>query len=188
MATSRFGRWSGLAAVVGGALWVIVFAIHAARSSAEGWDEFYVSLSGLGVAGLLSVLLVAVGFVGLDMHMPSDWGGPGYGNLGRAGYVVALVGILMLILSDALGSFDMLGIFVLMVGSLLVGVAALTRRVLPRWGAIALIVGSLSLLVFLVTQGLIVWLGVPYGAAWIAVGYLLFLGRSGQFQTASRVR
>jgi hypothetical protein len=40
MATSRFGRWSGLAAVVGGALWVIVFAIHAARSSAEGWDEF----------------------------------------------------------------------------------------------------------------------------------------------------
>jgi hypothetical protein len=30
MATSRFVRWSGLAAVVGGALWVIVFAIHAA--------------------------------------------------------------------------------------------------------------------------------------------------------------
>lgn len=82
----------------------------------------------------------------------------------------------------------MLGIFVLMVGSLLVGVAALTRRVLPSWGAIALIVGSLSLLVFLASQGLIVWLGVPYGAAWIAVGYLLFLGRSGQFQTASRVR
>jgi hypothetical protein len=101
---------------------------------------------------------------------------------------VALVELLMLILSGALGSFDMLGIFVLMVGSLLVGVAALTRRVLPSWGAIALIVGSLSLLVFLATQGLIVWLGVPYGAAWIAVGYLLFLGRSGQFQTASRVR
>ena len=134
MATSRFGRWSGLAAVVGGALWVIVFAIQAARSSAEGWDEFYVSLSGLGVAGLLSALLVAVGFVGLDRHLPSDWGGPGYGNLGRAGYVVALVGLLMLILSGALGSFDMLGIFVLMVGSLLVGVATLTRRVLPSWG------------------------------------------------------
>src|SRR5215203_3120759 len=108
MATSRFGQWSGLAAVVGGVLWVIVFAIQAASSSA--------------------------------------------------------------------------------VGSLLVGVAALTRRVLPRWGAIALIVGSLSLLVFVATQGLIVWLGVPYGAAWIAVGYLLFLGRSGRFRTASRVR
>jgi hypothetical protein len=188
MSTSRFGRWSGLGAVVGGALWVIVFAIHAARSSAEGWDEFYLSLSGLGVAGLLSVLLVAAGFVGLDMHMPSDWGGPGYGNLGKAGYGVALVGILMLILSGALGSFDMLGIFVLMVGSLLGGVATLIRRALPSWGAIALIVGSLSLLVFVATDGLIVWLGVPYGAAWIAVGCLLFLGRPGQFQTASRVR
>jgi hypothetical protein len=188
MATSRFDRWSGLAGLVGGALWAIVFAIHALRASAEGSDAPYVSLHGLGVAGLLSVLLVAVGFVGLDMHMPSDWGGPGYGNLGRAGYVVALVGILMLILSGASWGFDMLGFFILMVGSLLVGVATLTRRVLPRWGAIALIVGSLSLLVFVATDGLIAWLGVPYGAAWIAVGYLLFLGRSGRFRTASQVR
>jgi hypothetical protein len=188
MVTSRFGRWSGLAAVVGGVLWVIVFAIHAARSSAGGWDEFYVSLNGLGVAGLLSVLLVAVGFVGLDVHMPSDWGGPGYGNLGRAGYGAALVGLLILILGGASRGFDMLGIFILMVGSLLVGVATLIRRVLPSWGAIALIVGSLSLLLFVATQGLIAWLGVPYGAAWIAVGYHLFLGRSGQFQSASRVR
>ena len=188
MATSRFGQWSGLAAVVGGVLWMIVFAIQAARSSAEGSDEFFVSLNGLGVAGLLSVLLIAVGFVGLDRHMPSDWGGPGYCNLGRAGYGVALVGILMLILSGASWGFDMLGFFILMVGSLLVGVATLTRRVLPRWGAIALIVGSLSLLVFVATDGLIAWLGVPYGAAWIAVGYLLFLGRSGRFRTASRVR
>jgi hypothetical protein len=30
MAASRFVRWSGLAAVVSGALWMIVFAIHAA--------------------------------------------------------------------------------------------------------------------------------------------------------------
>ena len=188
MATSRFGRWSGLAAVVGGVLWVIVFAIQAARSSAEGSDEFFVSLDGLGVASLLSVILVAVGFVGQDKHMPFDWGGPGNGNLGRAGYDGALVGLQMLILGGASWDFDMLGFFVLMVGSLLGGVASLTRRVLPRRGAIPLIVGSLSLLVFVAIQGLIAWLGVPYGAAWIAVGYLLFLGRSGQFRAASRVR
>jgi hypothetical protein len=188
MDASRFVRWSGLAAVVGGGLWVVVFAILAARSPAEGSDEFYVSLHGLGVASLLSVLLVTVGLVGLDMHMPSDWGGPGYGNLGRAGYGAALVGLLMLILGGASWGFDMLGIFVLMVGSLLVGVATLTKRVLPSWGAIALIVGSLSLLVFVATQGSSAWLGVPYGAAWVAVGYLLYLGRSGRFRSASRVR
>src|SRR5918997_742558 len=163
MDASRFVRWSGLAAVVGGGLWVVVFAILAARSPAEGSDEFYVSLHGLGVASLLSVLLVTVGLVGLDMHMPSDWGGPGYGNLGRAGYGAALVGLLMLLLGGASWGFDMLGIF-------------------------ALIVGSLSLLVFVATQGSSAWLGVPYGAAWVAVGYLLYLGRSGRFRSASRVR
>ena len=187
MATSRFVRFSGLAAVVGGVLWVIVFAIHASRSSAEFSDAFYVSLHGLGVAGLLSVLLLAVGFVGLDMHMTSPWGGAGYGNLGRAGYGVALIGLLTMILSGASWGFDLLGVFILMVGSLLVGVATLQRRVLPRWGATALIVGSLLLLLF-APGDLRAWLGVPYGAAWIAVGYLLFLGRSGQFQAASRVR
>jgi hypothetical protein len=107
-----------LAALVGGALWVIVFASHALSSSAEGSDAFYVSFHGLGALGLLSVLLVAVGLVGLDMHMPF---------------------------------------------------------------------GSVMLLIF-DTEGLRAWFGVPYGAAWIAVGYLLFLGRSEQFQAASRVR
>jgi hypothetical protein len=187
MATSRFDRWSGLAALVGGALWVIVFAIHASRSSAEGSDAPYVSLHGLGGAGLLSVLLVAVGFVGLDMHMPSG-PGAGYGTLGRAGYGVALLGLcVMLLVSGASGFIGMLGVFILMVGSLLVGAASLLGRVLPRWGAIVLIVGSLLLLMF-DTEGLQAWFGVPYGAAWIAVGYLLYSGRTGQVQAATRVR
>jgi hypothetical protein len=187
MATSRFDRWSGLAALVGGALWVVAFAVNASRSSAESSDAPYVSLHGLGVVGLLSVLLVAVGFVGLDMHMPSG-PGAGYGTLGRAGYGVALLGLcVMLLVSGASGGMGMLGIFILMVGSLLVGAAALLRRVLPRWGAIVLIVGSLLLLMF-ATEGLRAWCGVPYGAAWIVVGYLLFSGRVGQVQAARRVR
>ena len=47
---------------------------------------------------------------------------------------------------------------------------------------------TLTGLVFVATQGSIAWLGVPYGAAWIAVGYVLYLGRSGRFRSASRVR
>ena len=75
----------------------------------------------------------------------------------------------------------------MMVGSVSVGVAALLRGVLPRWGAIVLIVRSLLLVVFN-TEGLRAWFGVPYGAAWIVVGYLLFSGRVGQVQAARRVR
>ena len=71
--------------------------------------------------------------------------------------------ILRLILGSASWGFDMLGIFILMVGSLL-------------------------LLMFVATQGSSAWLGVPYEVAWIAVGYLLFLSRSGQFRAAPRVR
>jgi hypothetical protein len=100
---------------------------------------------------------------------------------------VALLGLCVMLLSGASWGFDLLGVFILMVGSLLVGVASLQRRVLPRWGAIVLIAGSLLLLIF-APGGLRAWFGVPYGAAWIGVGYLPFLGRSGQVQAASRVR
>ena len=148
-------------------------------------DAPYVSLHGLGVAGLLSLLLIAVGFVGLDML---SWPAEGYGELGRAGYGVTLLGVfVMMIVSGASGVIGMLGVFILMVGSLLVGAAALLRRVLPRWEALALIVGSLLLLMF-DTEGFRAWFGAPYGAAWIAVDYLLFSGRVGQVQAATRVR
>ena len=69
----------------------------------------------------------------------------------------------------------------------MVGVATLLRRVLPRWGAIALIVGSLLLLMF-AAEGLRAWFGVPYGAAWIAVGYLLFSGKVRSAQALAQVR
>ncbi len=188
MDTSRFDRWSGLAALVGGALWVVAFAGNAWRSSAEGSDALYVSLHGLGIVGLLSVLLVAVGFVGLDVHMPSGPGAGYYGTLGRAGYGVALLGLcVMLLVSGASGVIGMLGIFILMVGSLLVGVATLLRRMLPLWGAIALIVGSLLLLMF-TAEGLRAWFGVPYGAAWVAVGYLMWAGGVQTARQPARVR
>jgi hypothetical protein len=187
MATSRFDRWSGLAAVVGGALWVVAFAVNASRSSGGGTPASYVSLHGIGALGLLALLLVMVGFVGLDMHMPSSLSGEGRGTPGGVGVGLAVVGLFVLIVSGALGFIGMLGVFVLMVGSALVGAAALLRRVLPRWGAIVLIVGSLLLLVF-DTEGFRAWSGVPYGAAWIAVGYLLSSGKAGQVQAPARVR
>jgi hypothetical protein len=45
----------------------MVFVIHVSRSTAEGSDARYVSIQGLNVAVLRSMLLVALGFVGLDL-------------------------------------------------------------------------------------------------------------------------
>jgi hypothetical protein len=60
-------RWSGLAAMVGGALWVIVFVLFALRPSGPGLTPPYRSFEGLGLVTLLSLLLIVLGFVGLHI-------------------------------------------------------------------------------------------------------------------------
>ncbi len=54
MSYSDLIRWSGLAAMVGGALEVVVFAIFALRASGPGIETPYRSFEGLGVPATLS--------------------------------------------------------------------------------------------------------------------------------------
>ena len=135
MSTSGLIRGSGLAALLGGALWVVVFAIYALRASGPGAEPPYRSFEGLGVPGVLSLLLIALGFMGLDWP---TWRGEGYGRLGRGlgrvGFGLALLGVFVIVGSGASGTVGIIGVVVLMVASLLVGAAALLTRVLPRWG------------------------------------------------------
>ena len=187
MSTSGFIRWSGLAALVGGALWVVVFAAHAwgaEAGQAEGPPP--VSFRGLGLPGLLALLLIGSGLVGLDMPSWRRDGG-GYGRLGRIGFDLAGLAVFVVFVSGSSGSIGLIGAFLLMVGSLMVGVAALRTGLLPRWGAVALMVGSLAFLVF-DTEGLRAWFGLPYGAAWVAVGYLMWAGTDRTAQQPTRVR
>jgi hypothetical protein len=76
---------------------------------------------------------------------------------------------------------------VLMVGSLMVGAAALLSGTLPRWGALALVVGSVAFF-FFDTHPTRAWFALPYGAAWVAVGYLLWSGGGSAAEQPSRVR
>src|SRR4028119_663805 len=80
-------RWSGLAAMVGGALWVVVFVLFASRSSGPGLQPPYRSFEGLGIAVVLSLLLIVAGMVGVHA-----WSKEAYGGLGTVGFVLALVG------------------------------------------------------------------------------------------------
>ncbi len=170
MTASGVIRGGGLAAMAGGALWAALFAVYASRSPLPGPGPPYGSFDGLRVPGLLSLLGIALGFLGLDL--PS-WRGRGHGRLGRVGFDVAGLGIVVIVVSGASWPVGMIGAWILMVGSLMVGAAALMSGTLPRWVALALVVGSAAFF-FFDTSPARAWLALPYGAAWVAVGYLLW--------------
>ncbi len=185
MSASGVIRGGGLAALAGGALWVAVFAVYASRSQVPGPEPPYGSFEGLRVPGLLSLLLIALGFLSLDLP---GWRGQGHGRLGRVGFDVALLGMFAIVVSWASWPIGMIGAWILMVGSLMVGAAALLAGTLPRWGATALVVGSVAFF-FFDTDPARAWFALPYGAAWMVMGYLLWTrGGSAAEQLSSRVR
>lgn len=169
-----------MTALAGGALWVAVFAVYASRSRVPGPP--YGSFEGLRVPGLLSLLGIALGFLGLDL--PS-W--RGHGRLGKVGFDVALLGVFAIVVSGASWPIGMIGAWVLMAGSLMVGTAALLAGTLPRWGALALVVGSVAFFLF-DTAPARAWFVLPYGAAWVAVGYLLWSRGGSAAEQPTRVR
>ena len=170
MSASVVIRGGGLAGLAGGALWAMVFTVYASRSGVPGPGPPYGTFEGLRVPGLLSLLLIALGFLGLDL--PS-WRGRGHGRLGRVGFDVALLGVFAIVVSGASWPVGMIGAWILMVGSLMVGAAGMLARTLPRWGAMALMIGSAAFF-FFDTDPARAWVALPYGAAWVAVGYLLW--------------
>jgi hypothetical protein len=175
-------RWSGLAAMVGGALWVILFVLFASRSSGPGLTPPYRSFEGLSLPILLSLLLIVSGFVGVHI-----WRREVYGRFGTVGFVLAMVGAIVSVVSVGSWPLILIGSYALMIGSLLVGAATLVTNALPRWGPIALIVGSVAFLLFN-TETAAAWFALPYGVAWAAVGYLLWSGEHAATEQPSRVR
>lgn len=184
MTASRISRGGGLAALVGGAVWVVVFAVYAWRPQLPGPGPPFGSFEGLRVPGLLSLLLIALGFLGLDL--PS-WRGRGHGRLGRVGFDVALLGVFAIVVSGASWPIGMIGAWVLMFGSLMVGAAAMSSGTLPRWGAVALMIGSVMFF-FFDTDPARAWFALPYGAAWVVVGYLLWARGAEAPEEPARVR
>lgn len=185
MTASVVIRGGGIAAMAGGALWAALFAVYASRSGVPGPGPPHGTFDGLRLPGLLSLLLISLGFLGLDL--PS-WRGRGHGRLGRVGFDLALLGVFAIVVSGASWPVGMIGAWVLMVGSMMVGVAAVVSGTLPRWAAVGLVAGSAAFF-FFDTHPARAWFALPYGAAWVAVGYLLWAhGGSAGEQPSSRVR
>lgn len=201
MSSSNWVRWSGLAGVLGGALWAL----------------WYLGVSLVGGAGYgtynrlmpLVLLLLAVGLLGLHAAQNKSHGG-----IGRAGFVVALVGLLAMIAGNVADFWVFaeegygpsspkhsawmlfgLGLFAFYVGTVLFGVGTLRAGLLPRLGALLLLIWFP---LGFVVSGLLQLAGVPEalvfsgmtgscGLGWVILGYALWSGGEAARQSA-RVR
>ncbi|MCA1848221.1 MAG: hypothetical protein LC704_04390, partial [Actinobacteria bacterium] len=67
------------------------------------------------------------------------------------------------------------------------GLAVLQAKVLPRWAAVLLIVGTLAMLGFN-DQNARALMAIPNGIAWVAVGYVLWSGRGEEARQPARAR
>jgi hypothetical protein len=146
-----------------------------------------------GLAGgallMLALLLVVAGLVIRARHAGR------FGGLGITSVVVGAVAAVLLFIGTVLNTQDsslvppfiIPGLLALIVGFVLLSVAVLRARVLPRWAAILLMVGSLAMLGFN-DQNWQALMAIPYGLAWMAVGYVLWSDREGTVGQVVHVR
>jgi hypothetical protein len=197
MTSSNLIRWSGLSALVGGALAVAFDVINAVLFPGEQGSQVMLTSSWfiVQILGLVALALITLGLVGLYACQAQR-----AGTLGLIAFVIAFAGMLMvfglswgepflgpLVAEQAPGLLSMepsgtlavgsiLSIALFALGWLLFGLASLRARVLPRGAAVLVIVGSL--LSFILTSlDLPLW-SVVLGAALVWMGYALWSGTS----------
>ncbi len=180
-------RWSGLAAMLSGALFVVKGAViilsdadpsfvpPATLLFAFGMVGLHARLNGRGgLPGTMGVLLAwvalaasVVNLVGLALPIPTP-GEPDAPILLRITYMVAFLGIL--------------------VGLLVLGIAALRAEVLsPPWRVVPLAVGVLWFplqgIGFVISDGVGLILG---GLAWVLLGYVVWSGSGAPAEQPTR--
>jgi hypothetical protein len=172
--------------MLGGVLWIAGVVITALKP--EGCIGVECDLPGrsmregrpvdaaLAIAGVLMIVLGATAIV--------VRGGDRLGPQGLVGLRVSMAGAALLLiagLAQAIffaGDFPYMPLFVLsgglalVIGFLLLGVAIVRSRLLPRWSGLLLVLGALGMLGFN-DQNAQALLAIPFGFAWVAIGYVL---------------
>ena len=184
-----FVRWCGLAAMLGGTLWVLGNVIHAFKPRGCIAEECAVrpmrETSALeGILMLLSLVLFVAGAAGLVVLARRM---ERFGKLGNAGVVIGAFGAAVLVLAGLIqavffgGDFPLMpgfvipGVLALIAGFVLLGIAILRSGVMPQWAALLFIVGALAMLGFN-EQTWRTLMAIPFGVAWLVVGYVLWSG------------
>jgi hypothetical protein len=179
-------RWAGVAGMLGGALFVLSAVLIASMPrGCIGGECATRTMRETGAAGallMLALLLIVVGMAGLVIRARNAGR---FGALGKTGAIVAAIGVALPLIGSLVqgvlygGDYPLMpyfvipGVLALVTGFVLLGIAVLLARVLPRWAAALLVVGSLAMLGFN-DQNAQALLAIPNGIAWIAVGYVLW--------------
>ncbi len=202
MASSALVRTGRLAAVLGGTLWALwyVGAFLVRNGAYETYNRLMPAV----------LVLLAVGLLAFYAAQSA-----GHGWVGRAGLVVALVGLVVMIAGnvvefwafneEAYGPDSLrnsawmafgLGMFTFYVGTVLFGIDTLRARMLPRSGVLLLMIWFPA---GMVVSGLLQLVGVPetlafsgltglLGIGWVVLGYAVWSGGSVAAQRTQRVR
>jgi energy-converting hydrogenase Eha subunit A len=199
MSSSDLIRWGGLAALVGGVLFVVAELLGLPTINIESFSETATTASFAiqTTTFLLGVVLMLLGLVGLYARQSEA-----AGALGLIGFLVAFLGTVLIggfrwasvFIAPALATevpefLDARGpppgliptFIIFAVGWLVFGIATLRGRVFPRAAAILLIVGAVVTILPLPFTTLVFDVAV----AWL--GFILFTGREGSAEHSPRV-
>lgn len=176
MLSSNLIRWSGLATVLAGVLWIVGGILLGLRPPGASGGPYRES----GDIALLldaALMLIAVGLVGLYLRQAER-----SGRWGKTAFAVAVIGAVALFvglavnltgLTDAWVITVTPGFLALVIGLLCSGMAILRANMWPRWAGVLLIIASLALL-FFNTEDARVWLAAPFGVVWVVLGYTVW--------------
>ena len=199
MYSSNLIRWGGLAAIVGGVLFVVAELLGLPTLNVETFSETATTASFAiqQLVYLLGVVFVLLGLLGLYVRQSNA-----AGALGFIGFLVAFFGTVLIggfiwasaFIAPALAEVTpefldagpppgfFLTVITFALGWLLFAVSTLRARILPRAAAILLIVGA----VFIVLPLPFTTLVFAVALAWL--GFVLFTEREGSVEEPSRVR
>jgi len=154
MTKEKFVRLSGWALMLAGGTFMLGFALGGQETSFSdplGGQDAFVEYSQL-VLIPLAMASFAVGLLGMRSRYGAQVGRFGsislvVGAIGGAIGVVGGIGLGLILGGDGWWITWISGMFLVLVGMLFFGIAAVRKRPLPRWNALPLITGSLFLLV-----------------------------------------
>ncbi len=188
MSKSNLIRWGGLAAMLGGVLFIAKMLYDA--NDAPPWPTDITDTLIFTVP-----LLWLVGVAGLYARCRES-----LGRLGKAGFIVPFIGAAASVVGaigvfvigvDSLWDVFAYGLLALLAGLMLVGIATIRADALRQSSALPILIGVLGLLMFFsnpdgpgVSRNVMDLLRltrlvsmVLYGAGWVLLGYALWLGK-----------
>ena len=130
------------------------------------WSGVALMLTMIGLTGAYLRQMRRIDWIG-HAGFVLPWIGIALMGAGRLGQVLEIGNVWMLVI---------LGAFALTIGIILFGIATLRAKVLPPGAGLLLL--AAALMHFLVDpENRRAFLALPYGAAWLWIGYVLWSGR-----------